>query len=88
MEKKSNKSERGHLVLRSNLNIIVANREQVEQRRITNRQISDETGLSEPTIRKYRVPQALVRVDATAITALCEWANVELGEMLYLEYEQ
>lgn len=76
----------GGIVIKSKLNLIIAQLEQKEGRRITDAEISRATGLSKPTVRYYRVPQPIDRIDGKVLIALCRWAQVEnIGDLLYLD---
>lgn len=74
-------------MLKSKLNLLIAQKEQREGRRITDAEISRDTGLSKPTVRYYRVPKPIERVEAKVVSALCHWAGVPLEGLLYLDKE-
>jgi DNA-binding Xre family transcriptional regulator len=87
MAKTVKPQQKGRLVLKSRLNVIIAEMEQKQERRIKDEDVFKETNISRPTIRKYRDLKPIERVDASVITALCEWAGVGVGDILYVERE-
>lgn len=76
----------GMKVVRSQFTILLARREQREQRRISLRAVARETGLNEYTVRGF-ANNTLSEYPARAITALCHYLNCEVGDLLALEEE-
>lgn len=72
-------------MLKSRFNVLIAQREQQIGRRLTDMEIAEESKLSRPTIRKYRTPSPIERLDAEAIVKLCKWAECTVGDLLVLE---
>lgn len=88
MDAQSKAGGKGRLVLKSNLNVIIAKMEQTQNRRLYDSVVAKETNLSRATVRKYRAPHPIERIDASAVTALCDWAGIDdIGELLYVERE-
>ncbi len=73
----------------SKLHILVSQREQVEGRRISDTQIANETGLNRATVSTYRTPnQVIDRIDSRVVTAFCNWAKCQVGDLLEVKLSQ
>ena len=58
-------------------------KEREEQRRITHKDISDETGLAKATIGMYMRNQ-VQRTDLRVVAVLCNWLNIGVGDFFVL----
>jgi DNA-binding Xre family transcriptional regulator len=62
------------------LDELVAVKERIEGRRISNRVIVEETGLGLSTVRTWRNNE-VTRYDAAVIEAICKWVPCEVGDL-------
>ena len=74
-------------IVRSNLKVVLAEKEAAEQRRITQEEISDATGLRRATISKWMSPTTQFKmIDTEALTKLMQFANVPFHKLMIVEY--
>lgn len=72
-------------MFRSRVPILLAEKEHRERRRITQRELAEETGLARATISSWMSPQGMPRLDANTVRALCEYFGVDISELVELE---
>lgn len=81
----SNK-KKGRVVVRSALQILVAQKGMNEKRNITNREIAKATGLSPNTVGTWMSPANEIKhVHSDVIVALCNWVPCDISDLLYLD---
>ncbi len=71
-------------VVRSNLFALARKRESETGRRLTNRDISKGTGISEHTIGRWMKGE-VTQVNTQVVGELCEFFGCEIGDLLYVE---
>lgn len=73
--------------VRSNMKVLLAERESVERRRITQDEIAEATGLRRATISKWMSPKTEFKmIDSEALTKLAQYMNVPFDKLLSVEY--
>jgi putative transcriptional regulator len=70
--------------VKNRLKVLIAEKEMRENRRLTYRQLADETGLSLDTILGY-MTQRVSRYDASTLATLCEYLECDVGDLLILD---
>lgn len=70
----------------SRLKELVAMREREVGHTIQNKDIADETGLTEHTIGRWMKPEPIDRIEAKVLLRLSMWLNCEAGDLLHIEY--
>ncbi len=70
------------LVIKANIKVLIATREQDTGEKLTYERLSEGTGLSRHTIRRLAENQT-ARVDLTTLDKLCKFFNCDVGDLLY-----
>lgn len=71
--------------IKSRLKELVARREHELGRRITQKEIGEETNLNPHTISAWMSPEPLTRIDEKSLIPLCGWLGCEIGDLLYID---
>lgn len=69
----------------SKLNILIAEKENRDRKRITHRTLANATGLSTATIWKLASYNPINRIDGSTLSALCEFFDCTVGDILVYE---
>lgn len=82
----TSKNEKGgKVVLKSNLSKLLLARSMAEGRRITQRELSNATGISEMTISSWMSDEPLDMISSKTVTRLCEYFRCEIGDLIAIE---
>jgi DNA-binding Xre family transcriptional regulator len=73
--------------VKSRLKEIVARKEQVEGRRIPQKEIVEETGINANTVSRWMSPEPIQRVEESVVVPLCRWLGVQLGDLIYIDFD-
>lgn len=71
-------------MIKNNFKVLLAKKEVHENRRITYRVISEETGLSTTTLTSY-AKQNVKHYAASTLEAMCTFFGCDVGDLIYLE---
>jgi putative transcriptional regulator len=74
------------MAIYNRLKILIAEKELREKRKLTYRTLAQETGISTATLTLY-MSQKADRVDLTTLATLCEYFDVQPGEILIYSKE-
>lgn len=77
----------GMKVVKSNLAILLAERQKRTGKRLSSRALARETGINEYTVRGF-VNDTLSEFPRAAITALCQYFDCSPGDLLVMEEPQ
>lgn len=72
------------MTIRNKLGMLISEKEHNENRKLTYRTISEETGISTGVLVRY-MAQNLGAIDINTLETLCEYFNVQPGEIFYWE---
>lgn len=75
-------------MFRSRLPLFIAQKEYKEQRRISQREIAQDTGLARATISSWMSPDGMPRLDAKTTAALCDYLDCSLDDLVELDSGQ
>lgn len=65
---------------------LIKQRELAENRTITQKEVAEACGVSEPTIGRW-VNNDLRRLEIHTLEQLCDYFNCEVGDLLYIKRE-
>jgi len=69
-------------MFRSRAPILLAQKEARERRKITQREVSEVTGIRAPTISAWRKYDTFSRIDASVVAALCAYFNCTFHDLV------
>ena len=72
------------MTIKNRLKILIAVKEIRENRKLTLRIISQETGISTNSLTAYN-NQNVERFDASVLEAFCKYFNCEIGDIIFFE---
>lgn len=78
-------NDEGEVTVHSRLKQLVAEREMKEGRRISQKEIAEETELDENTISRWMSPKPFQRLETKPLAKLCQWLDCGIGDLLYIE---
>lgn len=64
--------------------ILLAQKEQREGRRIRNKEIAKELGVTEHTVARW-MKNEVGKIDIPVLVAFCDYFNCDVGDLLYLD---
>lgn len=74
--------------MRSRLRDLVLDKERREGRRIQQREIAEQTGLTEATVSKWMDPfRSFTQLRSDAVISLCRWVPCTYNDLLTMERE-
>ena len=71
----------------SRLNILVAEKESREGRRITQREIVAATGLNPNTVSRWMSPEPIEQFTSKTVVPLCRFLECQIGDLLHIDYQ-
>lgn len=71
--------------MRSRLKILVAQKEAEQNRRISQKEIAEHTGLNEMTISRWMKPTPFGHIEADPLERLCKYLDCEIGDLVYFD---
>lgn len=71
--------------MKSRMRILMAERESREGRRISQKEVAEETGLSEMTISRWMKPTPFGHIEADPLERLCRYLDCEIGDLVYFD---
>ncbi|QPC82088.1 helix-turn-helix domain-containing protein [Phototrophicus methaneseepsis] len=71
--------------MKSRLKELISRLERERGERIWQKDIATATGLSTKTISRWMSPEPFGQLDPVAITKLCRFLDVEMGDLLYID---
>jgi putative transcriptional regulator len=66
--------------------ILLAQKEQRENRRIRNKEIAQAVGVNEHTVAKW-LKNDVLKIDVPVLEAFCTYFDCDVGDLLYMERE-
>lgn len=69
--------------IRNKLNLLIAQKEERERRKISLTQATQETGITTKALSLWN-RNKVTRFDAGTLVTLCEWLPCKVGDLLYL----
>lgn len=78
-------SVQGMFAVYSRLKLIITEKEQLLQRRISQTEIAAATGLDQNTISRWMSPKPLENISGKVLVQLCKYLDCEVGDLLHIE---
>lgn len=73
--------------MRSRLKELIALKERVEGRVITNTEIAEATGLQLNAVARWMKPTEIKRIESRVVKELCSFLGVGIGDLLFIDHD-